>query len=109
MWPSVVIILKVRNQYTVKMGFAQHNLVIQTLSANGAYDSLDVRVLPGKPRYSRNFLNAHCVNSISRIPPLNCTAVSDKKLRGLVQQEGIDDLLCCPLGAGNCRHVEMNK
>ena len=91
------------------MGFAQHDQVIQTLSADGAYDSFGIRILPGGPWCNRDLFNAHCVDSISKVPPVDSIAVSDKKSRSLVERESINDLLSRPYGAGICRNVEMNN
>ena len=90
------------------MDFAKHDQVIQTLSADGAYDSLGVRVLPGGPWCSRDLFHAHCVNSISEVLPVDSIAVSDKKSRRN-EWEGINDLLSSPFGAGICRDVEVNN
>jgi hypothetical protein len=82
--------------------------VIQTLSADGAYHSLSVGILPGGPWCNRDFFDADILDTILEIVSVDSIAVADKKSRSLVEREGIYDLLSRPLGAGICRNVEMN-
>ncbi len=90
------------------MSFAKYDQVIQTLSADRAYDSFSVRILPGGPWCSRDLFNAHSVNPISKGFPVDSIAVSDKRSRRLVEREGVDYLLSSPFSTGIRGNIEMN-
>ena len=49
---NVVIVFKIQSQYSLKVNFAQHDYLIQTFPADGANDSLSVRILPRRSRRS---------------------------------------------------------
>ena len=60
----VVIICKIRSQYSLKVNFPQHDYVVQAFPADGANDSFSERVLPGRSRRSENFVDSHAFDAV---------------------------------------------
>jgi hypothetical protein len=50
MGPRAVVVIEIREQDAAQVAFVDHDHMIQTLAANRADDSLNVSILPGRPR-----------------------------------------------------------
>lgn len=104
----VVIICKIRGQYSPKVNFSQHDYVVQAFPADGANDSFSERILPGRSRRSRDFFDAHAFHAVLEIVAVDAIAIAKEKTWCLLVREGVDDLLRSPLGIGIRSDIEMN-
>ncbi len=76
---NVVIICKIQSQYSLKVNLAQHDHVVQAFAADGANDSLSVRVLPRRSRRSGDFVDSHALDAVLEIVAVDAVAIAKEK------------------------------
>ena len=90
------------------MDIVQHDHMIQTLPTDGADHSLGVRILPGRSRCGRNFVDPHALDAIGEMVAVDAVAIAKQKSRRPFVGKRVNDLLGSPLGIGIRRNVEVN-
>ncbi len=91
------------------MSLAQHNHVIQTVSANRTDDAFAIRILPRRTRCGDHFIHAHVVDACPKDVAIDAIAITNQESRRCVVGECLDDLLRRPsCGRMRC-DVEMNN
>lgn len=89
------------------MPLAEHDHVIEALSANATNEPFREWVLPRTSCCGEHFVNAHSLNPASEMITVDSVTVPYQILRQVIFRECFDDLLGCPFGRGMVSHVEM--
>ena len=107
--PAVVVIDEILAQEVSEVLVIKHDHVVKALAPDGADDPLDVRILPRRLAGGDDLSDSHSFDSGSEIGTVSRMAISEE-IAGewLIAREGLDQLLCCPRGAGIRGHVEVN-
>ena len=82
------------------MAFVHHDDVVEALAADGANQSLDVRVLPGATRRGEDLLHPQSTNSPLKVFTVDVIAVAEKIACRVDIGESLDNLLPGPLCRG---------
>ena len=64
MGPSSVVVTKVAAQFTAEMSLAEHDYVVQKVSADGADHSLGVWILPWRPCRDEDLVDTEALNAL---------------------------------------------
>jgi len=108
MTASFVIVLKVRGQDVLEMGFTQDDHLIQTFTADGADHPFAIRILPGRVWCNQDFFDAHVLDAFLEVVAIDAISIPQEKPRRLLVRECVDNLLGGPFGIGIRGHVEMD-
>jgi len=107
--PPSVVVAKVTPQDPLQMPLAQHDDVVQALSANTPDQPLDVRILPWAPTSDDDLLDAHVGDAALEVSAVDAVAVTEQKARCFIPGERLDDLLGRPLGGWIRGDVEVEN
>src|SRR5215471_9341674 len=110
-WPSVggilverevsarpVIVHEVAGEDAVQVAFAEHEDVIEALSADRADEPLWERVLPRAGGRSQDFTGSHALHAVPERVAVDRVAIAEEIRRRGVVREGVHDLLGRPRG-----------
>ena len=75
--------------------FIENNDVVQALPSNGPDQALNVGALPRALRCSQNFVNAQPIRRLTEFLAVRTVAVAQQVTRGVVPQEGLQELAGC--------------
>ena len=81
------------------MPFVDNDDVMETLSADRAYESLTIGILPGRLRRANDFLDTHVLDALAEELTVDAIAISDQQSGRRIVRERSDDLLCRPCGS----------
>lgn len=90
------------------MTFSEDDNVIDALSTDRANQSLDVGILPRRPRCGHDFLDTHIVDPALEPITIDLVSIANHVLGCGVQGKGLDDLKSSPLGIGMLGDVEVD-
>ena len=89
------------------MPFVYDDHVVQTFSANTAYNPFRIAVLPRTPRSYRHLSDTQSVHSCSENMPIDPITISYQVSRNSVVRKRFHDLLRSPIGGWVFRNIEM--
>jgi hypothetical protein len=104
-----VIIIKIARKRFLEVSFIQHDDVIQTLPADGADDSLRVRVLPWTPGSDQHFFYTQALHPLLEVVPIGLVPISNEILGCRVVWKGLHDLLRGPLSRQILGYIKMDE
>ena len=90
------------------MAFVQNDDVIQALATNGADQTLDIRILPGRMWCRQDFRNAQCGELLPNRLAVKPVAVADQITGSRVKGKRFRQLAGDPFGGRVDRDVEVN-
>jgi hypothetical protein len=88
---------------------AEDDHVVETFSADGSDHTFDERVLPRRSRRDEDLANVHSLELFPEYVSINPIAIAQQVLRGTVEREGLDDLVCGPCRSRMRGDVEMKN
>ena len=103
-----VIISEVRAEDPSQMPIIQYDDLIQTLSPYRAMNPLNVRVLPWRSTSRDNLFDAHVLDSVREVLPVDRIAIAKQKPRRFAVRKGLDNLLSSPFGRWMLGHIEVH-
>ena len=103
----VVVIGEVGTENPLQMSFVENDHVSKALAPDGAENPFGLRILPWRSRCRDNIFDAHVLDSILEVTPVDSVTVTNQKLRRCVVREGLDNLLRSPLGRWMLSDVEV--
>jgi len=89
------------------MSFAQHDHMIQTLSAYRPDDPFTVRILPWRTRCDQRFFDSHAFDTLGEVVSVDAISIADQETWTRLVGKGVDDLLSGPFGVGIGGDVEV--
>jgi hypothetical protein len=90
------------------MALMQDDHVIQACTADTLDQPLDVRILPRTWGGDYDVFDPHVPHSLAKYGAVDAISIAQPRPRSLVPWEGVDDLLCGPLGGGMLRHIAVD-
>ena len=72
-----MVVHEVRAKDAHQMSLVEHDDVIQTLSADRAYEPLTIRILPRRPRRANDFLDSHVSNALLKQVTIDAVAIAN--------------------------------
>ena len=90
------------------MPFVDNDDVMETLSADRAYEPLTIRILPGRLRRTNDFLDTHVIDALAKELTVDAIAISDQKSGRCIVRERFYDLLRRPLSRRMRGYVEVD-
>src|SRR4030088_328307 len=109
MCPGPMVVSAERLQVAVQAGFVQDDDVVQTFSANGTDDPLDIGALPWRTWRRQHLLDSHRLHLLDEVMAKDAVAVAQKIARRTVPRKRLPELLSSPLGSRVCGHSEMQN
>src|SRR6266481_3095903 len=88
-----VVVREVASQGAAQVPFAKDEDVIQTLAPDGADEPLREGILPGAVSRREDFTYAHALHALAERVAVDGVAIAEKKGRGRIVRERVDDLL----------------
>src|SRR5215468_9952459 len=104
---GAMIVAEVRFQDPAQVVFSKHDYVVQTLSADGADQSLHESILPRAARRRDHFLDLHSRHSPPKLLAVDLVTISQQEPRSSLIWKSLDDLLHSPGGGRMLGHVEV--
>src|SRR5262245_20509688 len=101
-------IAKVTFKNPAQMIVVEDDQMIQTLATYASDHPLDVRILPRTARGRPYFPNAHSLNSVLEVLPINSITITNQIAWRLIFRKGFDDLLRCPSRGRMFGDIEVN-
>ena len=105
----LVIVLKILGQDSIQVSFAQHNDMIETLSADRTDDALRVRILPGAVIGRSDFFDAEACHAMLKFFPVDRVVVTQEIFGRFIKRKGFHNLLPCPASSRMLGDVEVNN
>ena len=90
------------------MLLSENDHVVQTVSADGTDQPLDVGPLPGACRSREDLLNAQAANTPAKVAPVDFVSISQQVAVRRRFRKSLDHLLAGPESCGMLRHVGVN-
>ena len=103
----VVVVVEVLSQDASEMQLAEHDDVVEALSADGPDQPLDVWALPRTSRRDEHFIDPHRLDALAEHVGVDAVAIADHVAARRVPGEGLGDLSCRPFGGWIRGHVEV--
>jgi len=108
MRPRLMVVRQVFGQHPPQMPFAQHDHVVKALPPDRADDPFAVAVLPRRPARDDDRFDAHAIQRVDDLLPIDSIPIPDQGAGCRVKRERLDQLQTGPFGGGVSRHVEVN-
>ena len=109
MGPAPMVIVDMSRQDTTQLRRVDHDHVVQTLAAEGADQSLHIRVLPRARRTRDHLADTHASDSALECVTIDRIAVSQQPSRCRIVRTRLNDLLGRPCRRRMLGDVEMNN
>ena len=93
----------------MQVSLAQHDDMIQTVTADAADGAFAIWILPGRLRCDRDFFDSHVLDPFLKVVAVDAVAIANEEARCFFVREGIDNLLGGPFGVWIRGHVEVNN
>jgi hypothetical protein len=103
-----VIEVDVAQQTSAQVALMQDDDVVQTLAAQGADQSLGVRILPRAPRRRGHLFDPQASHTPAEPGAVDAVTITDQLMGCRIERKRFDDVLCGPLSRRVCSDVEMN-
>src|SRR6516225_12268411 len=103
-----MIIAKVTFENPAQMFVMEHNHVTEALTTYASDHPLDVRFLPRTARGRPHFPNAHSLNSVLEVLPINSIPITNQIAWRLIFRKGFDYLLRRPSRRRVFGDIEVN-
>src|SRR5437870_3974062 len=102
-----MIIAKVTLKNAAQMAVVEHDHVIEALTTYASNHPLGVRILPRASWSRPHFPNAHSLNSVLEVLPIDSISITNQITWGLILRKGFDDLLCRPRRRRMLGHIKV--
>src|SRR5437879_1458389 len=102
-----VVVREVAGESAAQVPFAEDEDVIQTLAPDGADEPLREGILPGAVSRREDFTYVHALHALAKRVAVDGVAIAEKKGRGRIVRERVDDLLGRPGSSGILGDVEV--
>src|SRR6266446_9692968 len=103
-----MIIAKVTFKNATQMAVAKNDHVIDALTTYASNHPLGVRILPRASWSRPHFPNAHSLNSVLEVLPIDSISITNQIAGRLILRKGFDDLLCRPRRRRMLGHIKVN-
>ena len=103
----VEIVVEVQSKNAKQVTLVEYNDLVQAFSANGSYQALATRILPGRLCRTNDFLDAHVSDALLEHIGIDSVAITDEKSRRCIVRKCFDNFLCRPLGCRMRCDVEL--
>src|SRR5258707_9061056 len=103
-----MVVAEIAAQTTTKVALVQDDDVVEELSADGAAQSLDKRVLPGRARGCENLGDADGLHPSAKLGAIDAVAIAQHVAGRRIIGERLDDLSRGPGGGWGIRHIEKH-
>ena len=104
-----MIIIDVRNHVAPKGELIQDHNMIETLSADGADEALDIGCLPRRSESGQHFGNVQAFDLSGEGGAIDAVTIPEQVPRRLIPRECRYELRCGPLGGWMLSDVEMHN
>src|SRR2546427_2140829 len=104
---GLVVVREVAGEGAAQVRCAEDEDVIQTLAPGGADEPLREGILPGAVSRREDFTYAHALHALAERVAVDGVAIAEKKGRGRIVRERVDDLLGRPGSSGILGDVEV--
>src|SRR5262245_10173235 len=107
MTSRIEVVSDVSFQSPSQVLLSEHDHMVETFSANTSNEPFRERILPRTSGRGEHLLNAHSLNSISKMTTVHSITVPYQISRCSIFRECFDDLLRRPFGGGMVGDIEM--
>src|SRR6267378_788093 len=104
-----MIIAKVTLKNAAQMAVVENDEVIEALTTYASNHPLGVRILPRASWSRPHFPNAHSLNSVLEVLPIDSISITNQIARRLILRKGFDNLLCRPSRCRMFGDIKMDQ
>jgi len=108
MCPRLVIVVEVVSEDASEVAIVENDAVIKALPADGSDQAFNIRALPRRAVCSHHLLDAHVLDALLKVRPVDAVAISNHEARRRVIGKRLDNLLSRPLARRMRGHVEVH-
>ena len=102
-----MVVHEVRTKDAHQVSLAEPDDVVQTFSANRAYDPPTIRIPPGRLRRADDFFDTHVPNALPEHVTIHTVAITNQESERCIVRNCLADLPCRPSGHRMSRDVEV--
>ena len=104
-----MVIIRITRKVLVQRTLAEHDHMVQALTADRADQPFDVRPLPRRPRRRQHLLDPLRSHLVHELLAKDLIAIPQQVSRSTILREGFAHLLRGPLCSRMCRHAEVQN